>query len=101
MLVTASSLDDRAARRLIAGHLGVSEALVLDIVRLDDLGADRLDIVAVGTHLERAAGLPRGAIDFEGCNTVGDMLALIPLNVVPLTIGSRGVGAPPVSEASF
>ena len=94
MLSTSSSLDDRAARRIIAGHLGVSEAMIVDIVRFEDIGADALDIVTVGIHLERAAGLPPGEAAFERCATVGEMLALL-----ETFIENRGVGAPQVKES--
>jgi acyl carrier protein len=89
MQATRSSLDDRAARRIIAGQLGVGEELILDHTRFEEIGADALDIVTIGIHLERASGLPPGEAAFERCATVGEMLALL-----ETFIDNRGVGAP-------
>jgi len=93
MPATRSSLDDPTARRLIAGRLGIGEDLVADSVRFEEIGADALDIVTIGIHLERAAGLQPGEAAFERCATVGEMLALL-----ETSIHDRGVGAPQAEE---
>ncbi len=69
--------DERALRRLIADHLGVTEALVVDAVRFSDLGADSLDMLSLLIGVERRFGLKLSEAEAEACATVGNALALV------------------------
>ena len=47
-------MEQKAARRLIAEHLGITQALVVDAADLRDLGADSLDLISLTMRMEEA-----------------------------------------------
>ena len=70
-------MDVGGARKLIAEHLGVSQALILDPVHFRDLGADSLDLVSLTMAFEEAYDLHIPDNQAESCTTVGDAIDLL------------------------
>ncbi|MDB5697454.1 MAG: acyl carrier protein [Alphaproteobacteria bacterium] len=70
-------MDEDAVRGLIADHLGVSPALVLDPVEFRSLGADSLDLVSLTMRLEEALDLEISDDQAERCLRVGDAMQLV------------------------
>lgn len=68
---------EESARKVIAEHLGVSQALILDTVSFRSLGADSLDLVSLTMAFEEAFDLHIPDDQAEGCTTVGDAMALL------------------------
>lgn len=67
-------MDEQAARRVIAEHLGVTPALVGDAARFRDLDADSLDLVCLTMKLEDAFAVLIPDPEPNDCVTVGDAL---------------------------
>jgi len=65
---------ESAIRRAIADHLGVSPALILDAVRLQDLDADDRDRVGLALTLEKSFGLRIPDEALERWSTVADVM---------------------------
>ena len=65
------------ARKLIATHLGVTEAMVIDSVSFRSLGADSLDLVSLTMAFEEAFDLAIADDQAESCTTVGDVMRLL------------------------
>lgn len=70
-------MDEDAVRRLIADHLGVAPALVLDPVEFRALGADSLDLVSLTMRLEEALDLHIPDDQAERCLRVGDAMQIV------------------------
>ena len=85
-------MDDAAARQLIADHLGVPRAAVVDSADLADLGADPLDVLALVARLERFFAVRIADPQAESCRTVGEMLTAVDEGW-PRRRGDRGLGA--------
>jgi acyl carrier protein len=76
-------MDEDAVRKLIADHLGVAPALVLDPVEFRSLGADSLDLVSLTMRLEEALDLHISDDQAERCLRVGDAIQLVTTNLRP------------------
>ena len=74
-------LDETLARSLIADHLGVAPAMVVDEAALADLGADPLDVLALVLRLEKAFGVRISDEQVEGCRTVAEILQALRLSL--------------------
>ena len=72
-------MDETAARRLIAEHLGATPALVVDAADLRRLGADSLDLVSLTMRIEEAFEVEIPDDAAAGCTTVGDVLEVLGL----------------------
>ena len=83
-------LDETLARALIADHLGVTPAMVVDAAALVDLGADPLDVLALVLRLEKAFGIGISDAQAESCRTVADLLQVLR---VSLNCKTEAVGA--------
>ena len=83
-------LDETLARALIADHLGVAPAMVVDAAALADLGADPLDVLALVLRLEKAFGIGISDAQAESCRTVADLLQVLR---VSLNCKTEAVGA--------
>jgi acyl carrier protein len=67
-------MQEQEIRRAVAEHLGVSPALILDMVRLRDLDADARDLVSLAIRLEKRFGLSIADETLERWSTVGDVV---------------------------
>ena len=74
-------MDEVAVRRLIADHLGVDPALVLDPLEFRTLGADSLDLVSLTMRLEEALDLHIPDEQAERCLRVGDAMQLVRMSL--------------------
>jgi acyl carrier protein len=68
---------DQKARLLIANHLGVSLAMVIDSVSFRSLGADSLDLVSLTMAFEETFDLVIPEYLIESCTTVGDAMRVL------------------------
>ena len=78
-------MEQKAARRLIAEHLGITQAMVVDAAHLRDLGADSLDLISLTMRMEEAFEVEISDEEAAGCTTVRDVL-----DVLGLALRSRG-----------
>ncbi|QAY77236.1 phosphopantetheine-binding protein [Sphingosinicella sp. BN140058] len=86
-------MDETLARTIIADHLGVAPAMVVDAAALADLGADPLDVLALVLRLERAFGVRISDEQVEGCRTVAQVLQSLRLSL-NCKIEMLGAGVP-------
>jgi acyl carrier protein len=71
-------LDHQRAREIIAAHLSVPIAAVVNQAEfMSDLGADSLDLVELTMQLEDAFDVPITEDEGEHCTSVEDALKLI------------------------
>jgi acyl carrier protein len=85
-------MDEDAVRGLIAEHLGVAPALVLDPVEFRALGADSLDLVSLTMVLEEALDLHIPDDQAERCIKVGDAMQLVRMSFMHHVDGVRIAG---------
>jgi acyl carrier protein len=89
-------VDETEARAVIADHLGVPPAMVVDAAALAELGADPRDVVALVLRLERCFGIRITDAQAERCLTVRDLLDAVRLSLSlapePVRIGSVAGG---------
>ncbi len=76
-------MNDTKVRQIIADHLGVTSALVVDAASLRGLGADSLDLVSLTMRLEAEFDVQISDEQAGCCTTVRDVL-----DVVELTLGT-------------
>ena len=70
-------MDEQAAREIIADHLGVTKALVVDAAAFRDLGADSLDLISLTMRFEETFDVEISDAAVHGCSTVGDSLEVL------------------------
>jgi acyl carrier protein len=73
---------DEDARLLIAEHLGVSRALIVDTASFRSLGADSLDLISLTMAFEERFDFHISDEQAEACTTVRDALALLDQGVI-------------------
>lgn len=91
-------MDERAAREIIADHLGVTRAMVVDAAGFRDLGADSLDLISLTMRFEEAFDVEISDDAAHDCSTVGDALEVLRLalhlrqeaQLVRAVTGARG-----------
>lgn len=72
-------MTDSVARRVIADHFGVTQALVVDEAQLRDLGADSLDLISLTIRMEEEFEVAIADDDASECTTVRDVLDVLGL----------------------
>jgi acyl carrier protein len=70
-------MDDQRARFIIADHLAVRAAQVVEDAQFVTLGADSLDMISLTMRFEEEFNVRIPEDSVENCRTVGDCLALL------------------------
>lgn len=76
LLIRSAQLAERLRTRITA-QLGLSETKQVDAIRLDDLGADSLDLVEIIMELEEEFDVSLSDSEAKSIQTIGDLLRVV------------------------